>query len=621
MIKSGQISVKGNQIKFAKVVFPYGLDKSFDYSFTKDDLVKPGSRVIVDFRGRKASGVVISLSMKPAVKNVKPILLSPDKTVFLGAKHLKLAKELARNSFYSLGEFLYLMIPPVLRGPKNIPIDNKIIEISGFQSKPKKSKKPNGSHSLKNFLIKADSFIQRYQLWRSIVNDKLTKGSVLICFPQYSYLAGAKKIIERDFDGKIFVLTSQQKEADFLSNWQMSRSNALILGTRSSIFYFPSDLQMIVIEEDNSPYYFQEEKPYYNLLGVASLLSSLNNLDIIYSSQNPSLSTFLNLKGNKLQLSEKENLRPDIHVIEASRGRQKGLFSPLLKELLRKKIEEGKKIAVFSIRKGYAPLARCKKCGYSLVCKRCSAYIRVSSSGSKGVCPYCSAEVEVCEICPQCKEGYLKITGVGTERIEAYLRRIFPEVNISLWEEKTPQTQITICTFKLLSFIYSEDKFDAGFLLGADSLLARHDYEAAFNAYDSINKLILFCRESFYVLNLNDSHHFFKNLSLNWRQFYEQELYLRSRLKLPPFGSIVKIVLRSPEEKFLLQKAQILYNTIKKLKAKVYGPFEEYPFKLRGKFRYSIIIKTSKFKSLRGTLRDEIIKLRRNRVKIAVMIR
>ncbi|MFH1318632.1 MAG: hypothetical protein ABIH71_06425, partial [Candidatus Omnitrophota bacterium] len=271
--------------KIAKVVLPIALDKNFDYSIPDNLEVKKGDRVLVNFGSRNKVGIVIDLVEHSVIKYLKPIIEALDSEFALTQENIEFAHRLSKMYPYAEGEFLFMMIPPALK---------RVLRHSLEQtaSKIKNSDIKEYIPQSNNIFIQRDSFIDRYNIWKKKVEENLKIGSVLICFPQVSYLKEAKKIIDKDFSKVVRVIYSQQKEKELLENWQGTRKNSLILGTRVSLFYYPADLNLIVVEEENSPYYFQEEKPFYHLLDVVRLLSKLKGIDVILSGDYPAFSTY-----------------------------------------------------------------------------------------------------------------------------------------------------------------------------------------------------------------------------------------------------------------------------------------------------------------------------------------
>jgi primosomal protein N' (replication factor Y) len=596
--------------KVVKVVLPIALDKNFDYALPANLAVKRGMRVLVDFHGRKRVGIVGSLENKSDIKRLKPVLEVLDANYSLTEENMSFAATLSEMYPYAMAEFLFMMLPAYLKKGRRLealPWDNA--------ADYKKEQKSESS------FIKGSNFLDRYKVWKEIVKEKLEKGSVLICFPQVSYLKEAKEIIEKDFPNNTKVVYSQQSEKELFANWKETRSRTLILGTRVAAFYYPVDLNLVVIEEENSQYYFQEEKPFYHLVDVISLLQKLKKFDLILSGDYPTLAAYKLIKENKINLSENEEDKKKIRVVDMGPFWKKKAISPLLGELLRKNTEAGKNSVILWNRKGFGSYLSCSSCGYIYKCSRCSSFLQLSLKDGRGICPYCSQKVDLPKICDQCDKGYIKASGLGIERIEAMLKRIFPEVKIDDWENKKVDTQIILSTSKILSSLYSGCSFNAGFLLDIDSAFLRLDYETTFNAFLYIQKLSLFFKDIFYVFTRNRSHYLFENLANNWRDFYEHELALRKDLYLPPFGIIAKIILRSTAENKLLKKAENLYNRLKKKELEVYGPLKESPFKLRGNFRYSLIVKAKQDYHLRKVLREEIKEVRGTHIKVAVIIR
>jgi len=584
----------------AHIAVPIALDKEFDYSVPAGLKIKKGMRVLVDFNGRKRVGLVVDLSARSKFKNLKPVIEALDSEPSLSKEHMQFALSLSRMYPYPKAEFLFMMLPSYLRKAKKISLS---------QNLPQAGEKEKTAPQ-KNLFIKADSFLERYRLWKPVVEEKLKTGSALVCFPQLSYLEAARQVLEKDFASHLKVIHSQIKEKDFFNTWRQSRVNSLILGTRVSIFHYPYDLGLIVVEEENSPYYFQEEKPYHNLLDVAFLLARFKDSALILSSDFPSLSAYKLIRDKEMILRDNSSPGKNIKVIGASEYSKKKVVSPVLIELLRKNIQAKKSSVVLWNKKGFGRFIRCSACGHIFKCSHCSGFLRLSLKSSEGVCPYCQKKEALPKICPHCKKGYLKNSGWGIERIEGILRKEFPEAKINTWESRGPESKIILSTSKILSFLYGKETFDSGYVLDTDHFLARADYEAAFDTFLYLKKLCFFFKEELCVFTGNGQYYLFKYLNKDWKEFYEAEMGFREKLNLPPFGIIVKITLRAKDKNNLLKQAQYLYNKLEEKKYQVYGPLEEEPFKLRDKFRYSLVIKAPRSFALRKAIKEDLKKLR-----------
>ncbi len=591
--------------KIARIVLPISLEKEFDYSFGADSALEKGMRVLVDFRGKKRVGVVVAIEQKSKLKKLKTILSVLDHKPLLTEEKLVFAKRLTGLYPYALGEFIFMMIPASLKKPRRWKLSDSVAAGTDKSSR-------------RRLFIKSPDFLKRYQLWRKLVQKELAQGSVMVCFPQVSYLVKARQMMLKDFPWQIKVLHSQRKEAEFFSSWQESRNNSLILGTRMALFHYPSDLRLLIVEEEDSPYYFQAEKPFYDLREVAGLLSDIKNIDLVLAAGLPSLTTYKQINDKKIELEELNSESSETKVVETGSFSKKKVVGPVLIELLGKVVKKNQQAVVLWNRKGFAQVLRCSACGYIYKCRHCSGFLQVSRLKQKTRCPYCLREVDLPTFCSQCHKGYLKSFGLGVEGLIQRLKTAFPEIKIANWPKRSRDSKIIVSTSEILSSLYDQEIFESGFLLDTDSLLSRPDYQATFDAFLYINKLNTFFKEGLYLFTVNRDYYLFDYLNKDWRQFYEQELSLRKKMDLPPFRLLAKITLRAKNEKLLLKGAEDLYNSLKGSFSEVYGPSQEYPFKLRDKFRYAITVKTDRSLKKRKIIKERLDQFRSSNLQLAV---
>lgn len=607
-------------LNIAQVAIPIALEREFDYYFDSRRLrIERGMRVLVNFNGQKRIGIVASLKKKSKIERLKPILDILDTIPALTEKQINFADKLGDLYPYAKAEFIFMMLPPYLRKIKKHTFDatcKDTLKISKIVKMPlSKEDLPT------KIFIKADSFLERYAFWKDEVRKALEKGSVLICFPQLSYLKRAEKIINNDFSSYVRVIHSQQKEKELYFNWNNSREKVLILGTRVAMFYCPTDLELIIIEEDNSPYYYQEEKPFYHLRDVAFLFSKINKVSMILSADFPSLITYKLIKEGEIVLKDNSSLvNTCIKLVNISEFSKAKLLSPIFIELLRKAIDERKRVIIFWNKKGFGRAIVCSNCGQTLICKRCSASLQLTLNSKEGICPYCQSKEQLPSICHFCRSGYFKSVGYGIERLEVNLRKIFPEVKINSWQVHDDNSSIVLTTSKILGYLPDLNKFDVGFCLDADFSLSNLDYNATFNLFIYLKKISLFLKNGIYVFTHNQNYYLFRYLNESWTDFYEAELNLRQSLNLPPFVFIIKITLRAVDKNALLKKSQQIYNKLKKRFSQIYGPLEEKPFKLRDKYRYYIIAKASNKKKAITIIKKDLAGLRGSVVKIAISL-
>src|SRR5262249_29272847 len=81
---------------------------------------------------------------------------------------------------------------------------------------------------------------------------------------------------------------------------------------------------------------------------------------------------------------------------------------------------------------GFATAVFCRQCGGTLDCPNCSVSLVVHGEGAsrRMRCHYCDHTVRVPAACPACSGTFMEQTGVGTERVEAEVRRLVPGARV-----------------------------------------------------------------------------------------------------------------------------------------------------------------------------------------------
>jgi primosomal protein N' (replication factor Y) len=602
--------------RIAKVVFNLGVDKEFDYLVPKGRGVSIGSRVWVEFNRRERVGLVIGVAPKSRRARLNPILEVLDQIPTLTLEHINFIKTLKKQYPFSLGELSFLMIPPPLRRKRRL---------SSFQCETYGTYKSQITN-LKPLCIKGNNILKRLGVYKEKIILVLERGSVIMCFPSVSFLEFAKKMLEKEFGSKIVTLHTDQRDKEILFNWLETRKGRkFILGTRSSLFYYPPDLALIILEEENSPYYFCPQIPYYYLWDVAYLLHKFKKVELILGTDYPSLNVFKMINEKSIDLIEASEAKKPIEILKAKTfiyPRRSTQINPLLEELLAQNLEKDKKILILYNKKGFFSILRCTNCGQTFLCPRCLGYLSFSLKEKKGICFRCSYKEDVSGLCKICHSGYIRMYGVGIERLESRLKGSL-KANIDTLDKAGDDTQIILTTYAVLDTpVLLNKKVDVGFILDSDYFLSRIDFEATFRLYIYLRRLSSLVREGVYVFTQTPNHYLWGDINKSWYKFYQREVVLRKEAHLPPFRYFAKITLRAKNKNKLLIKAYRLYNILSQEKLLVvFGPVEEIPLRLGGKYFYSVIVKARNKLLLRKKIKEVIQTFRRGSTKIAVIIR
>lgn len=603
-----------NKNLVVKVVFPIAVDKHFDYLLPDGLSADVGMRVVVEFSRRKAVGLVVDSSSKSVVKkeSLKPVISVLDSNPILTNNQLAFAKKISQHYLYSFGEIVFMMLPAVLRKYQK----TQISDVNSFKQTDK---------CIGYLLAIYDSFFdQRFNSYKGKIKDALNQGSVVICFPIVSYLKHAEKIIKKEFEGLVEVIHSYNKPKDNFNSWQsVLNKNKIILGTRGAIISYPANLKLLIVEEENNSSYFQPEKPYYHLIDIAFMLKENSSIDLILSGTVPSLQTYKRYLDKEMKSIDLKEDKKEIRIfdLKALYSKKKFVLAPFVIELMRKSLSKNKKILILWNKKGYFRILKCNNCDEVLKCAHCSSFMRFSLYDNKKICPACGYKQDFSQLCPVCRKGYVKSFGVGIERLESIIKRIFPEYKVNQLEKAAADTKIFLSTSKVLSYLYDfKASFDSVFMLDVDSILSRTDYDSTFEAFVYLKEISKIAEKRVNLFTYNPNHYLFKDQKFNWETFYDQECNLRKTLHFPPFGTIIKMILRSKVKLTALKNAQNLYNDLEKLNLDVFGPIEEEPLKLRDFYRFCVVVK-SEDDFLQGKISKVLSKYKRSNCKMAVIVR
>ena len=211
----------------------------------------------------------------------------------------------------------------------------------------------------------------------------------------------------------------------------------IVVGTRSSIFVPLKNLGIIIIDEEHSETYHQDTNPRYNAIEVAKFRAKYHNIPLILSSATPSLESkaramkgvykllVLNKRANNLSL-------PEIELVDMTNEVKKRnfIFSELLKEKISDRFAKNEQIILLLNRRGFSTFITCGNCGYTYKCPNCDITLTYHKSSNNLRCHYCGYSLKKDDVCPKCHENSLNYLGLGTQKLEDELKKLYPFARI-----------------------------------------------------------------------------------------------------------------------------------------------------------------------------------------------
>jgi len=248
--------------------------------------------------------------------------------------------------------------------------------------------------------------------------------------------------------GAVSVLHSRMGDAQRLSEWRRVQSGAarVVVGARSAVFAPVRDLGVVVVDEEHEPSFKQESVPRYHAREVAVERARAAGAVCLLGSATPSLEAWRRGQTGVyevLSLPERVGGGAPCSVqvvdmrLDAESAREAPLFSRVLRAFLGETLARREQAILFLNRRGYVPVLWCPGCQSTLRCTSCATALTFHRRIQRLVCHTCCRERDMPGACPTCSRPGLRQLGVGSERVEADLRRLFPEARVRRMDSDT----------------------------------------------------------------------------------------------------------------------------------------------------------------------------------------
>lgn len=235
------------------------------------------------------------------------------------------------------------------------------------------------------------------------------------------------------------------------------------------------------------------------------------------------------------------------------------------------------------------------------------------------VCHYCTFTKAPEIVCPECSSPYIKHIGVGTQRVEEEMARLFPQARVVRADRDTTQTKEGFKT------IYQDFlKHDYDVLIGtqmvakgldfsnvsligivlADIGLHRPDFRASERLFQILTQVAGRCgrgeKVGEVVLQTYNPEHPTIKMAADYQytDFMERELKVRAQLNYPPFNRMVKFTVVGSDPKKLSehiqQEQEVLEDIFKtnQLEVKILSAPALIP-KIADRYYYHVLLRSS----------------------------
>ncbi|MFA5857618.1 MAG: primosomal protein N' [Elusimicrobiota bacterium] len=635
---------------YVEVAIPLPLDKLFGYN-VPDNLVNsvtPGVRVNVPF-GKQGAKVGYVINVFPDTKHDgwKDVQSVYSPELFLGKDNLELTKWLSRHYACTLGEAAAAVLPVNICEPKR----KKVIP-EGTASEPyiPDTGTPPEYELTAEQAVAVDAIIQQLKTGTPatfLLHGVTASGKTEVYFRVIEYLFSQNRHVvyllpEISLTPQFVELTQKRFGKNRIGVWH-SRISAgkryetlrramhgevqLMLGARSAVFAPFNNLGCIIVDEEHEFTYKQDTKPYYHTREVAAKRAELTNSVVILGSATPSIESRYFADQRKYKLLElKQRVTGMSHAIaemvdlKTSKSSFTTVLSNELKTALAECLNNHQQSILFVNRRGFASSITCRSCGYIAECPRCGVKLVYHRTEDNLQCHFCAYREKVNLRCPNCNGVRINYGGVGTEKVESEIKKLFPSARVhrmdtdttgkkDVYEQvyravKDEQLDILIGT-QMIAKGFDFPKVSLVGIISADITLYIPDFRSSERAFQLLTQVAGRAGRSdtpgrVILQTYHPEHYVYKAFIANdYHEFYTQELALRKQFGYPPFNQLARIVFRHEEEQRVKYVAENMAASIRNMVTLfgysntllLLGPAPAPYARIREQYRYQLIIK------------------------------
>ncbi len=487
------------------------------------------------------------------------------------------------------------------------------------------------SGEYQTFLLHGITGSGKTEIYLQAAVEALKEGKqALVLVPEIGLVPQIEGRFRLRFDDRIALLHSGLNPGERLDQWRRIQQGAapVVIGTRSAIFAPFSNLGLIIVDEEHDASYKQTDSLRYHARDLALVRARLHSALVILGSATPSISTLYLRRQKKitylgLTKRVRDQALPEVKVLDIKKFRRRGqipLLSAPLEEALRQNLEKSRQALLFLNRRGFDTLILCTLCGEILKCRNCSVALTHHARQNQLLCHLCGYHIPIPQRCPQCRQEGIKPLGLGTEKVEKELIRLFPEAALDRMDRDTVvrkrshfeilkkvrdrKTDILIGT----QMITKGHDFPYVTLIGvicADLSLNWPDFRAGERTFQLLAQVAGRAGRgadpgTVYIQTYNPHHYVFKYLLLHdYLGFFGQEIRFRRELGYPPFSRLINVLFQGNRESAVKEAAGVTAGILRLEKEKsrwgdsleILGPVPAPIARIKGKYRYQLLLK------------------------------
>lgn len=470
------------------------------------------------------------------------------------------------------------------------------------------------------------------EIYFKLIDDCIKEGkNVLFLAPEIALASQLTKRLARKFGTKdVAIWHSSISEGERYDVWQKLYKDEIkiLAGARSAVFAPLKNIGLIIIDEEHEAAYKQTSPaPRYDAKVVAQKLQEFHDCPMLLGSATPDISSYYRAlnSGNLFELLKRYNNAkvPEVTVINMqnhTKPAYRGLISKPLQTEINEALAQEKQVILLINRRGYSTYSQCQACGHVIECPHCAIPMIWHSKEQKLKCHYCGHTEEFPDFCPECGSDAFKSNGVGTQKVEQFIKELYPDKRIEridsdiltrkgehvrlLEKFQRGEIDILVGTQMIAKGLDNPNVTLVG-VISADASFNLPDFRASERGFQLLTQVAgragrgEFAGKVMFQTYNPEYYALESAKTQNYRNFYDKEIIAREEFDYPPFSQVMRFII-SAENNFRAEKAAQEIVMRLNIMCEKYGLSEHLEIlgatpcvieRLNGLYRFQIIIK------------------------------
>ena len=482
-----------------------------------------------------------------------------------------------------------------------------------------------------------------------LIEKVLDSGKeAILLVPEISLTPQVVDIFKSYFGSVVAILHSGLSDGEKYDEWRKIERGevSIVIGARSAIFAPFTKLGIIIIDEEHSATYKQENVPRYDAISVALKRGGTHKCPVVLGSATPSVESYTRAKVGVYKLLEMKNRvnnnLPKVSLVNMKDEFKKGnrLFSGDAFEKINNRLEKGEQVIILLNRRGFSTVITCHECGYTHKCPKCDIPLTYHKKNNIMKCHYCDFQTSKLLKCPSCGSVNINSFGMGTEKLEEEINKIFPlaktvRMDVDTTRRKNSYSRI-INDFKnekynilvgtqMIAKGLDFPKVTLVVVINGDASLNIPDFRSAERTFELLNQVSGRAGRAnlsgeVIIQGFNMDHYsIICSKNNDYNGFYREEMKIRKVLKYPPYYNLCLIRVSGKDYDEVFGEASKISVYLKNnLKDIVLGPASAGIPKVNNIYYVQIIIK---FKNTKDIMNELIfINNKYKKSKVSVLI-